>query len=125
MKLLEPTLADEIHAAIFTPTPRASCEHASHDYVDPPTHPERPVSERAVVDGVPVQARDVPPHQTHSTAAREREYLMPLYGAYHGRKLDDLVAAPFVEAGWLTRGGRRDWLTDAGREALRKARFDL
>lgn len=66
-----------------------------------------------------------PETRLHSTLAREREYLMPLYGAYQGRKLDAATAAPFVELGWLTRGGRRDWLTEAGREALRKGRFEL
>jgi hypothetical protein len=76
------------------------------------------------------ERRHAPPangalHRAATSAAREREYLMPLYGAYQGRKLDTLVAAPFVEAGWLTPGRRRDWLTDAGKDALRKARFEL
>ena len=56
---------------------------------------------------------------------RERELLMPLYGAYHGRKLDPQVAAPFVARGWLTVGRRRDWLTEEGRATLRAVGFEL
>ena len=75
---------------------------------------------------VPAPRRGRPPSTTAIPAAdRDREFLMPLYGAYQGRKLDPLVAEPFVRRGWLTVGGRRDWLTEAGRAALRSRGFEL